>query len=67
MELPLSFKSGENVVAAPIARRLAVWKARTARALPCAGCGGHTLKSKSRDCPASGFRAQLSSLDTSDG
>ncbi|XP_036313016.1 testis-expressed protein 29 [Pipistrellus kuhlii] len=44
MELPLSFKSGENVVAAPIARRLAVWKARTGRALPCAGCGGHTLK-----------------------
>ncbi|XP_008142149.1 testis-expressed protein 29 [Eptesicus fuscus] len=44
MELPLSFKSGDKVVAAPIARRLAVLKARTARALPCAGCAGNTDK-----------------------
>lgn len=60
MELPLSFKSGDKVVAAPIARRLAVLKARTARALPCAGCAGNTDKSKSWDCPA--FRVQGSAF-----
>ncbi|KAK1341935.1 hypothetical protein QTO34_016686 [Cnephaeus nilssonii] len=60
MELPLSFKPGDKVVAAPIARRLAVLKARTARALPCAGCAGNTDKSKSWDCPA--FRVQGSAF-----
>ncbi|XP_070263524.1 testis-expressed protein 29 [Myotis yumanensis] len=44
MELPLSFKSGDEVAAAAAARKLAVLKARTARALPCAGCARNTDK-----------------------
>lgn len=52
MELPLSFKSGDEVAAAAAARKLTVLKARTARALPCAGCARNTNKSKNWDCPS---------------